>query len=117
MFIEWKHTCFLCNHPIQFHIHAEDAYEYVAYHHYRHIYNPIPLFMNLMYYKFINKRVRRVCTSCFIRYKKPSVRELRDREIGKRIQCIESTSLTRDEVVKWIEEMHAFMYPSDFDAP
>lgn len=116
MIIEWKHTCFLCDHPIQLHVLAEDAYEYVAYHHYRHIYNPIPLFMNLMYYKFINKRVRRVCTSCFIRYKKPSIRALRDRELGKRIRPIESMSLTRDELTKWIHEMKAFMYAPESDA-
>jgi len=69
--------------------------------------------MNLMYYKFIDKRLRRVCFYCFQNYKKPSFHALRDRETGRsRIRPYISKSIPREALVKWIEEMREFMYPS-----
>jgi hypothetical protein len=118
MFIDWKYTCFVCDHPIQPRICTDTAYEFLAYYDYRHIYNPIPLYMNLMYYKFMDKRVRRVCFYCFQNYKKPSVHALRERETGRvRIRPYISQSIPREALVKWIEEMREFMYPSQTDAP
>jgi len=118
MIIEWKYCCFLCDNPVGVCVLVENEYEYMAYSHYRYIYNPIPLFMNLMYYKFINKRLRRVCVDCFMRYKPLGIGAIRDREIGKRrIVPRVSQSISSESLTKWIEEMKAFMYPSESDAP
>jgi hypothetical protein len=117
MHIHWKHKCFVCENPIDIHVNPETTYEYVAYYHYRFIYNPMPLYMNMMYYKFIDKKLRRVCLDCFARHKKPNFRALRDREIGQ--CCIrprQFLSLTRCEIAQWVDEMESFMYPPESDA-
>ena len=108
MIIEWHRHCFICENPIDIRVCAETAYEYVAYHQYTHM----PLYMNKMYYKFIDKKLRRVCLDCFARHKKPNFRALRDREIGRcRMRPRTFLSLTRDELVDWIHGMEVFMYP------
>jgi hypothetical protein len=117
MHIHWKHKCFVCENPIDIHVNPETTYEYVAYYHYRFIYNPMPLYMNMMYYKFIDKKLRRVCLDCFARHKKPNFRTIRDREIGRcRMRPRQFLSLTRDEIAQWVHEMELFMYPPESDA-
>jgi hypothetical protein len=113
MYIHWNHRCFLCSNPINITIEPENSYEWVAYYHYRFIYNPIPLFMNRMYLKYISKRMRRVCTHCFCSYRPVPFRVIRDREIGRaRVRPrAQSLSLTRDEIRGWLEEMPPFFYP------
>lgn len=117
MIVDWKYTCFVCDHPIKLRVCPETTYEYVAYYHYRFVYNPMPIYMNMMYYKFIDKKLRRVCLDCFMRYEKPNFRALRDREIGRcRMRPKIFLSLTRDEIIKWIQGMERFMYPPESDA-
>ncbi|QIG59563.1 hypothetical protein [Dishui Lake phycodnavirus 2] len=113
MYIRWTHRCFLCSNPINFYIEPETPYECAAYYHYRFIYNPIPLFMNRMYYKFISKKLRRVCTYCFATYKPIPFRVLRDREIGRaRVrQPSETLSVTEKEINAWLKDMPKFFYP------
>lgn len=113
MHVHWKHTCFLCAHPIDIHICPETMYETYAYYHYRFIYNPIPLFMNRMYLKYIGKRMRRVCVDCFVHYRPVPFKVLRDRENGRRLNCArKSESIALDELRSWLEEMPSFFYPS-----
>lgn len=113
MYIRWTHQCFLCANPIGLHIEPESSYEWHAYYHYRFIYNPIPLFMNRMYLKYIGKRMRRVCTHCFITYTPVPFRVLRDREIGRaRVRtCEPSSSVTKAELQTWLKDMPKFFYP------
>jgi len=113
MHIRWNHQCFICSNPIDFQMRPETAYEWLAYYHYRFIFNPIPLFMNRMYLKYIGKKMRRVCTYCFFTYRPIPFRVLRDREIGRaRMRCTPSLSLTRGEIQKWFEAMPSFFYPN-----
>jgi hypothetical protein len=117
MIIDWRYYCFVCDHPIDLRVCPETMRECMAYYHYRYLYNPAPVYLNLMYYKFIDKRVRRVCFDCFERHKKPNFKALRDREIGRcRMRPRTFRSLTRDELVTWIRGMQAFMYPPESDA-
>lgn len=117
MIVEWKRQCFVCEHPIDLHVCPETGYEYVAYYHYRFIFNPVPLYMNTMYYKFIDKKLRRVCMDCFMHHEKPNFRAIRDREIGlRRMRPRTFLSLTREELTTWIRGMEPFMYPPESDA-
>lgn len=115
MYIRWSHQCFLCSNPIGFHIEPESEYEWLAYSHYRYIINPIPLFMNRMYLKYIGKRMRRLCAHCFLEYKPIPFRTLRDREIGRtRVVQKRSRSVTLEVLQKWLKDMPRFFYPDDF---
>lgn len=114
MIFSWRHRCFLCSNPIDLNPDPENYYELLAYYHYRFIYNPIPLFMNRLYLKYIGKKMRRVCTDCFMTYKPVPFKVLRDREIGRatiRTSRRKSLSLTVDELRLWLDDMPAFFYP------
>lgn len=114
MHIRWNYHCFLCSNPIDFHVTPETPYEWLAYYHYRFVYNPIPLFMNRMYLKYIGKKMRRVCTHCFITYRPIPFKVIRDREIGKaRVRQMPTTSLAPEEIQQWLDEMPKFFYPEE----
>jgi len=113
MIFSWHHQCFLCSNPIDLRPEPENCYEILAYYHYRFIYNPIPLFMNRMYLKYIGKRMRRVCTYCFFTYKPVPLKVLRDREIGRatiRASRIKPLSVTLEELQTWLKGMPKFFY-------
>jgi len=110
MIIRWDYQCFLCTNPLNVHSVPENLYEWAAYAHYRFIYNPIPLFMNRMYLKYIGKRMRRVCTDCFIHHRlKFNPRVLCDRETGRlKMRPRVSHSLTKEFIGEWVRGMETF---------
>lgn len=116
MIFRWNYKCFLCEHPIDLDPIPETHYEWLAYYHYRFVYNPVPLFMNRMYYKTISDKMRRVCSSCFMSYKPVPFRVLRDREIGLcrlRTTRKRPLSLSIDELMEWLGGMEEFFYHSN----
>jgi hypothetical protein len=115
MIFRWNYKCFLCDHPIDLDPIPETHYEWLAYYHYRFVYNPVPLFMNRMYYKTISGKMRRVCASCFKTYRPVPFRVLRDREIGLcRVRPTrQSMSLTKEALMEWLGGMEEFFYHSN----
>jgi len=109
MYIKCKGFCTICNNPLKPYIKSNNRDIRQAIRKYRKI-NPIFVCNNDSFYKFFGTKIKRVCYSCFVRTKKPSISALRKQETGliKRIQSV-PLSLTSKEICFWYDNLKSFV--------
>lgn len=99
MYIYCKGLCHVCQNPLDIFVKCRNYETKELIRKYRKI-RPIWLHNNYKYYKFFGLKVKNVCNYCFKNFKKPSISELKGREIGKGNQYI-SYSLTKEDILLW----------------
>lgn len=101
MKLKWKHVCHKCQAPLDPSIIARTKESRVFLRWYRHI-RPIFMMNNDSRYSFIGLKLYRVCFSCFKLKTKPSVQNLKSRELGLVKRVIpKSKAKTEEEICTW----------------
>jgi hypothetical protein len=110
MYIKCKGFCKICNNPLNPYIKSNDFEIRKIIRKYRKI-NPIFICNNDCFYKFFGLKLKRVCYSCFVRFKKPSMANIRDREIGaiKDLQEHKPLSLSSTEIYTWFINLQNYV--------
>ena len=80
MYIYCKGLCHVCQNPLDIFVKCRNYETKELIRKYRKI-RPIWLHNNYKYYKFFGLKVKNVCNYCFKNFKKPSISELKGREI------------------------------------
>jgi len=109
MYFKCKGFCFFCNAPLNPYIKSDNHEVRGLIRKYRRI-KPLWLYNNEMYYKFYKYKLKRVCFSCFTHVKKPSIKNLRLREIGKTKNTnITPLSLKTKDFLFWYQSLHRYV--------
>lgn len=109
MYINCKGFCFNCNAPLNPYIKSNNYEVRELIRKYRRI-NPIWLYNNEMFYKFYGLKLKRLCFSCFTHVKKPSIKQLRFREIGKtKNLSVHPFSLKKEDILFWYQSLHRYV--------
>ncbi len=110
MNLKWTKECYLCECPLEPHIHTNSTDERILLREYKKI-KPIFMVNNGGYLKFFDMNIKRVCYACYITsYKNIHPVSLRDRECG-RIKNIYSIpkSKTKYELLYWFEGLKIYL--------
>ena len=110
MNLKWTKECYLCECPLEPHIHTNSTEERILLREYKKI-KPIFMINNCGYLKFFDMNIKRTCYACYITsYKNIQPRSLRNRECG-RIKNIYSKpkSKTKDELLYWFEGLKIYL--------
>jgi hypothetical protein len=109
MYFNCKGFCFNCNAPLNPYIKSNNYEVRELIRKYRRI-NPIWLYNNEMFYKFYGCKLKRVCFSCFTHVKKPSIKQLLSREIGKtKNLTVQPLSLKKEDILFWYQSLHRYV--------
>jgi len=110
MYLKWTKECYLCECPLEPHIHTNSTEERILLREYKKI-KPIFMVNNSGYLKFFDMNIKRTCYACYITsYKNIQPSSLRNRECG-RIKNIYSKpkSKTKDELIHWFEGLKIYL--------
>ena len=107
MYIYCKGLCHVCQNPLDLFVKCRNYETKELRRKYRKI-RPIWLHNNYKYYKFFGLKVKNVCNYCFKNFKKPSISDLKGREIGKGNQYM-SRSLTKEDIILWYIGLQSYV--------